>query len=86
MSATDDLPPPHSEGALLLAFVDVMEQRRLLGHLQGWRVTRDDRYCWLEMMSAEGVHFVARGATFEGAKNELADQLIAAGMTGAPLA
>lgn len=75
--------PPAPEGMFLLAFVDVMESKRAAGDLLGWRITRDDRYCWLEIMSVEGLHVVGRGATFDQARQELADKLILAGMEGA---
>ena len=78
------MPPRHPEGALLLAFVDVMEAKRTLGDTQGWRITRDAVGCLLEVMTPEGIHFVGLGATFDLARVDLSRKMIAEAMKGAP--
>lgn len=73
------------EGAILLAFMDTMEAKRIEHKLAAWRVTRSQSgNCFVEVLTLEGNAFMGGGSTFDEARRDLADKMIAAALDGWP--
>lgn len=73
------------EASILLAFMDTMEAKRIEHKLAAWRVTRSQRgNCFVEVLTLEGHAFMGGGATFDEARKDLADKMIAAALDGWP--
>jgi hypothetical protein len=75
-----------AEASILLAFMDVMDENRIAGDLLGWRITRDQKGCVLELMTIEGHHFEARDHTFDEARKRLSAEMISVALEGMPKA
>ena len=71
-----------AELSIVLAFAQVMDQKRELGDLLGWRITRDPKGCIVEIMTVEGRPFAGVAATFDEARRVLSNQMIGAALEG----
>jgi hypothetical protein len=72
-----------NEASILLAFMDTMESRRITHAVQGWRITRSERFCIVECV-CEGRSFSGVAETFDEARKKLADEMVATALDGWP--
>lgn len=73
-----------AEATAIATFLELMERQRLAGQLIGWRLTRDDGGCKLEvMMFPQRSQIRCVAPTFSDALMGLSDAMISAAMQGA---
>lgn len=71
------------DASLLLAFAELMECRRKQNKISAWRVTRGDHW-FAEVLTVEQRPFVGGGDTFDEARIDLSNKMIAAALDGWP--